>query len=198
MQQKDDMKRISTIKAVGALASTILIAALATPGFAVAAARGESGGGGLTVAYSECMRAHGVSDFPDPNSQGQIQLSGGPGSDLNPDNPTFKNAQNACQSKQPRPTAAQQAQAEAYALRVARCMRAHGIKDYPDPTSGSGGRVSINLNNNPGSDLNPNNPAFQRAQAKCMPNAPKLPGGDHTSSGGGSGGGQTSTDNGVG
>jgi hypothetical protein len=145
------------------------------------------------LAYSECMRAHGVSDFPDPNSQGQIQLNGGQGSDLNPDNPIYKNANNACESKQPKPTPAQQAQAEAYALRVAECMRANGIKDYPDPSSHSGGRISINLNNSPGSDLNPNNPLFQRAQHKCMPNAPKLPGGEHTSSGGGSGGGQTSS-----
>ena len=150
------------------------------------------------LAYAECMRAHGVSDFPDPDSQGRIRIHGGQGSDLNPDNPTFKNAQKACQSKQPKPTPAQQAQAQAYALRVARCMRAHGIKDYPDPSTGSGGGISIHLNNSPGSDLNPNNPLFQRAQAKCMPNAPKLPGNRQTSNGGGSGGGQTSTNNGVG
>jgi hypothetical protein len=150
------------------------------------------------LSYSECMRSHGVSDFPDPDSQGRIQITSGPGSDLNPDNPVYQNAQKACQSKQPKPTPAQQAQAQAYALRVAQCMRAHGIKDYPDPSAGSGGKISIRLNNSPGSDLNPNNPLFQRAQKKCMPNAPKLPGSDRTSSGGGSGAGQTSTNNGVG
>jgi hypothetical protein len=32
------------------------------------------------LAYSQCMRAHGLADFPDPNSQGQIALSAGPGS----------------------------------------------------------------------------------------------------------------------
>ena len=147
------------------------------------------------LSYSKCMRAHGVSDFPDPDSQGRIEIQGGPGSDLNPDNPTYKNAQKACQSKQPKPTPAQQAQAQAYALRVAQCMRAHGVKDYPDPSTGSGGGISIHLNNSPGSDLNPNNPLFQRAQAKCMPNAPKLPGG-HTTSGSGSG--NATTNNGVG
>jgi hypothetical protein len=136
-----------------------------------------------------------VPNFPDPDSQGRIAIQGGPGSGLNMNSPAFQNAQKACQSKQPKPTPAQQAQAQAYALRVAECMRAHGIKDYPDPPAGSGGRISINLNNSPGSDLNPDNPAFQRAQAKCMPNAPKLPGHDHTSSGGGSGGGQISTNN---
>jgi hypothetical protein len=140
------------------------------------------------LAYSRCMRSHGVPDFPDPNSSGQLVIQGGPGSGsgLDPNSSAFKNAENDCKSKQPQPTPAQQAQAKQFALRVARCMRAHGIKDYPDP-SGSG-RIRISLNNNPGSDLNPNNPLFQRAQAKCMPNAPKLPGGGKQNATSGSGG----------
>jgi hypothetical protein len=144
------------------------------------------------LAYSECMRSHGVPDFPDPNSHGQLLISGGPGSDLNPDSPAFKNADKACQSKQPKPTQQQQAQAQQFALRVAECMRRHGIKDYPDPPSGSGGRISLNLNGSAGSDLNPNNPLFQAAQKACMPNAPKLPTGRQNSGSGGitsSGGG---------
>jgi hypothetical protein len=142
------------------------------------------------LAYSQCMQSHGVPNFPDPDSQGRILIQGGPGSSLDPGSATFKNAENKCKSKQPQPTPAQQAQAEQYGLRVARCMRAHGIKDYPDP--GPGGRIQIRLSNNPGSDLNPNNPLFQRAQAKCMPNAPKLPGGKNTTSGSG-GSGQMSS-----
>jgi hypothetical protein len=75
-------------------------------------------------------------------------------------------------------------------------MRAHGIKDYPDP--GTGGRINIRLNNNPGSDLNPNNPLFQRAQAKCMPNVPKIPGGAGRTGGQSSGGGGISSSSGLG
>jgi len=142
------------------------------------------------LAYSRCMQTHGVPNFPDPDSQGRIMITGGPNGGLDPQSTAFKNAQKDCQSKQAKPTPAQQAQAQAYALRVAQCMHAHGIKDYPEPSASSGGRISIRLNNNPGSDLNPNNPAFQRAQAKCMPNAPKLPGGNKTNgSGSGSGSG---------
>ena len=144
------------------------------------------------LAYSQCMQSHGVPNFPDPDSQGRIAITGGPNSGIDPNSPAFQNAQKDCSSKQPKPTPAQQSQAEAYALRVAQCMHAHGIKDYPEPNGSSGGRIQIRLNNNPGSDLNPNNPAFQRAQAKCMPNSPKLPGGDKTS-GGGSGGGLSQT-----
>ena len=49
------------------------------------------------LAYSRCMRAHGVPDFPDPNASGGLQLSGGPGSDLDPNNPAFQAAQRVCQ-----------------------------------------------------------------------------------------------------
>ncbi len=133
-------------------------------------------GGNATeaLAFSQCMRAHGVADFPDPNAQGQIQISGGANSDLSPNNPTFQKAQNACQSKMPKPSPAQQAQALKSALKMAQCMRAHGITDFPDPST-SGGGIRISLNGSPGSDLNPNDPAFQAAQKVCMPNAPSLP-----------------------
>lgn len=143
------------------------------------------------LAYSHCMQTHGVPNFPDPDSHGRILIQGGPGSSLDPGSAAFKNAQNHCKSLQPQPTAAQQAQAEQQALRVSECMRAHGIKDYPDPSGN--GRISISLNNTPGSDLNPNNPLFQRAQAKCMPNAPKIPTGSQNKTSGGGASGQVSS-----
>jgi hypothetical protein len=48
--------------------------------------------------FSKCMRANGIADFPDPSGDG-LQLSGGPGSDLNPNNPTFKSASKTCAKK---------------------------------------------------------------------------------------------------
>jgi hypothetical protein len=45
--------------------------------------------------FSECMRANGIPDFPDP-SGGRFQLSSGPGSDLNRNNPIFQRAQQKC------------------------------------------------------------------------------------------------------
>lgn len=69
------------------------------------AAAAAAGGGPTTkkpdaaklLNFSKCMRAHGLHDFPDPNPGGGLQISGGPGSDLSPDNPTFQRAQTACQ-----------------------------------------------------------------------------------------------------
>ena len=48
--------------------------------------------------YSACMRANGVPDFPDPTGGG-LSIQVHPGSDLNPDNPTFQNASKLCAKK---------------------------------------------------------------------------------------------------
>src|SRR5262245_15600297 len=46
--------------------------------------------------YATCMRGHGISDFPDPASDGTLQVQAQPGSDLDPSNPRFKAADTAC------------------------------------------------------------------------------------------------------
>jgi hypothetical protein len=48
--------------------------------------------------FSQCMRAHGIPDFPDP-SGGGLSIHLQPGSDLNPHNPTFQNASKLCARK---------------------------------------------------------------------------------------------------
>jgi hypothetical protein len=51
---------------------------------------------------SICMRAHGISDFPDPTAEGiRIPVPKNPGSDLSPNNPRFQAAEKACQSLGP-------------------------------------------------------------------------------------------------
>ena len=56
------------------------------------------------LAFSACMRSHGVPDFPDPTFTGggaQLKLRSSPGSDLNPQSPRFQAAQTACQGNLP-------------------------------------------------------------------------------------------------
>jgi phage-related tail fiber protein len=52
------------------------------------------------LAFSACMRSHGLKDFPDP-SNGGLRIDAHPGSDLDPANPTFQSAQKACQKYAP-------------------------------------------------------------------------------------------------
>ena len=49
--------------------------------------------------FSECMRANGIPDFPDPNTGGGLQIRVQPGSDMGPQNPTFLNASKLCSKK---------------------------------------------------------------------------------------------------
>jgi hypothetical protein len=158
-----------------------------TPAGNTGSPRGGSGGGaagnsghatvglgGITVQFAQCMRTHGVENFPDPDGQGQVQFSG-----VNPGSPSFQAAQRACAKYSPNggkpPSAAQQQQAVAQALKFSECMRSHGISDFPDPqVSSSGGHVgiSIRIGGSKGSDLDPNNPQFQAAQKACRSVAP--------------------------
>jgi hypothetical protein len=131
--------------------------------------------------FSACMRKHGVTNFPDPDAQGDIQYSG----DLS--SSTFSSAQAVCKKLLPnggQPTPAEQAQRQREMLDFSKCMRSHGIKDFPDPTF-SNGRGGISIHSTPGSDLDPSNPQFQAAQKACQGKLPfKIPGAARKSSGG--------------
>jgi hypothetical protein len=50
------------------------------------------------VKFSQCMRANGVPDFPDP-SNGGLSFNRAGGGDLNPSNPVFQNASTLCAKK---------------------------------------------------------------------------------------------------
>jgi hypothetical protein len=146
----------TTVADVGANVTT-------PPNPAVAAKQYEK-----ALKFTQCMRAHGIADFPDPGAGGGIQISGGgPNSDLNPSSVTFMAAQNACQKYSPvqQPSAGQQAQLQARALALSACMRKHGVPNFPDPQFMSGGRVLEKIPN--GSGMDPSSPMFQAAQQKC-------------------------------
>ena len=49
------------------------------------------------VKFSQCMRANGVPDFPDPSPDGSLHFQ--VGGDLNPSNPVFQNASDLCAKK---------------------------------------------------------------------------------------------------
>jgi len=136
---------------------------------------GSGGGKGMHVAmrgnlkFSQCMRANGVHNFPDPNGNGLIAIASSSG--LDPNSPVYRSAQKKCAADLPnggKPTPQQLAKMKRNALAFSACMRAHGIKDFPDPDfSGGGVRLSLG-SRRPGSDLNLNNPTFQKAQQACQ------------------------------
>ena len=79
------------------------------------------------------MRAHGVTNFPDPSANGGFAFNTGSGV---VSSPTFQTAQATCQKFmgggagfQANPSK----QTMAKLLRIATCMRAHRIHQFPDP-----------------------------------------------------------------
>jgi len=98
-------------------------------------------GAAQLVRYSQCMRAHGVTNFPDPTSSGGLTLD-----KSTIESPQYQTASQACRSLAPAGSqnATVSLHEQAQALRFARCMRAHRVSNFPDPsTSGSGGPVGF-------------------------------------------------------
>jgi len=84
------------------------------------------------VKLSECIRAHGVPHFPDPDPKGEYQF----GIDVSP--AVWKKATEACKDLTPPGTFSgkRSPKQQSDALRFAECVRANGVKDFPDPVNG--------------------------------------------------------------
>ena len=84
-----------------------------------------------SLAFAQCMRNHGYPRFPDPDSAGNLNMTG-----INLNTPRGRSAGAACNAQvapaNPNP-GQQNAQALSQALKFSRCMRAHGVTNFPDP-----------------------------------------------------------------
>jgi hypothetical protein len=148
-------------------AATIATAALALLAAACSGSPSSTGGAsnavGSTssssvVGFSRCMRSHGVPNFPDPGSSGQINIKT---SGVDPNTSQYEAAQGACQHLLPTTGSLQQQTDQCMQSHVcppalvqqiltvertyARCMRSHGFPNWPDPTIGSRGTPVFDL-----------------------------------------------------
>ena len=84
------------------------------------------------VKFAECIRAHGVSDFPDPNeNEFEYGVSVTPA--------VWQRATTACKDLQPPGTlsAERTPEEQSAALTFARCIRDNGVKDFRTPSTAS-------------------------------------------------------------
>lgn len=121
--------------------------------------------------FANCMRAHGVPNFPDPSAGGGLKFQSDGG--INPQSPAFQSAQKACGSLAPGgggPPSMSESQRLA-AIRFAKCMRTHGQPNFPDPTlTAPTGPPVLALRGMVfalGPGINPRSQAFRQAAAKC-------------------------------
>jgi hypothetical protein len=136
--------------------------------------QGDPANAGKALAFAKCMRAHGVSNFPDPTGgELNLQVQKTPNSTsvngVEVNGPVFQSALQACRSYLPNgghPSAAQTAKVKAQALAMSRCMRSHGVPNFPDPQfrNAPGGGFGIRIG---GPGIDPSSPAFQAAQKAC-------------------------------
>jgi hypothetical protein len=90
------------------------------------------------LAYARCMRQHGI-NMADPKLDANESMGSVLPEGVNPDDPKFKAAQQACQQYTPnggQPIKPNQQQRQQL-LAFARCMRQHGI-NMPDPDANGG------------------------------------------------------------
>jgi hypothetical protein len=100
--------------------------------------------GASPVAFASCMRANGVPNFPDPKAGGGFVIPAG----ANPAAPAFMAAQVKCKKflpggGPPGPGAKTHPSAQTLEklVRIAQCMRQHGVPQFPDPETS----VPLNL-----------------------------------------------------
>jgi hypothetical protein len=90
------------------------------------------------LAFSRCMRANGVPNFPDPSAGATAEFTLPPGT--SPEAPAFQAARAKCRNLlpgggPPGPGSTTHPSAETLSklVRIARCMRQHGVPQFPDP-----------------------------------------------------------------
>jgi hypothetical protein len=137
---------------------------------AFAASAVESG-----LAFTRCIRSHGVPNFPDPKVSGQTVRMGSPST---VQSPAFQAAAQACQRllpKGPPSSEPPSSQAQGQILEVSACMRKHGISGFPDPSTSPPSNPAGNSGviGNGGyylaipKSIDTNSPAFEQAAATC-------------------------------
>jgi hypothetical protein len=150
-----------TVAAIIATAAVALLAAACSSSQSSAGSphTGGSAASPSAVAYSNCMRSHGVPNFPDPGSGGTL-----PKTDarrLGVSDSQLQAAQRACQHQLPNADSFEQQAQQCFLAgncpqalvqqiltagrTFARCMRSHGVPNWPDPSIGPQGHPAFNL-----------------------------------------------------
>ncbi|HEY8737802.1 MAG TPA: hypothetical protein VIO62_12255 [Candidatus Dormibacteraeota bacterium] len=163
-----------TLRSLAALALTAMVALISACGSNVPAQTGTGGNNSAAnlakaVKFAQCMRANGVSAFPDPDASGQLTIDGvANGSSVDPSSAVFIQAISACKDLEPPGLMGHQRSPEQQkvALKFAQCMRDNGVPDFPDPTP-NGPLIDTTRIPSVG-DKDPHSiPALQAAMGKC-------------------------------
>jgi hypothetical protein len=133
------------------------------------------------VAFSRCVRSHGVANFPDP--QAGVSNEKFPSArQLRVSSSELSTAENACQRLLPAGIDDQFPAAEVplllrRMLPFSSCMRSHGVPNFPDPAVDSEGRPIFPLSAHGISRNYSHSQRFATVMGKCQNLAPRQLGG---------------------
>ncbi|MET9384258.1 hypothetical protein ABZY09_25055 [Streptomyces sp. NPDC002928] len=107
------------------------------------------------LGFAKCVREHGFPDFKDP------EPNKGLGDGIDPNDPEFKKASEACKQYMPPAPAPGEGGDQTWSakdkLKYAKCMRESGVPSFPDPSSDGGFKL----------ETDPNTPQFKKAEKAC-------------------------------
>jgi hypothetical protein len=142
----------------------------------------RTGSRGMTVGYSACMRDHGVPNYPDPDSSGNLTKQGA--QHLGVGEAQLEAAEAACHHLLPASTSLTPASFRQCVLagdcphtlvalaltemrNFAACLRNRGLSQWPDPSLGPNGVPSFDLSGAGYSRAQASSAPIRRAQAMC-------------------------------
>jgi hypothetical protein len=159
--------------AIIAAAALALLAAACGGSPSSTGSGGSSNAGGSTnsqmLAFSQCMRSHGVPKFPDPSS-GNVKVERA--QEYGVSTSQLQAAENDCLHLLPPGADDQFPPAEVQLLlpgmrRFSQCMRSHGVPNFPDPTTDSQGRPVFDLSDAGFSLQQSHSPQFTSLMNEC-------------------------------
>jgi hypothetical protein len=156
---------------LAALISVIAVAVISGCGSAVPTGSGSSdpiaANHAKAVKFSECMRANGVSNFPDPDASGNLTIDQvANGSKLDTSSPAWQQAISVCKSFEPSgfTGSKRSARQQSAARQFAQCIRQNGVPDFPDPTPNG---PLVDTNRIPSAGTSAGMSALHTAMHKC-------------------------------
>jgi hypothetical protein len=133
------------------------------------------------LTYSACMRSHGVPSYPDAASGGQLPK--GDAQAFGVSDAQYQTAQRTCQHLLPTGGSFDQQAQECIQAgdcppslvqqmltadrKLARCMRSHGVPNFPDPASGGSGGPFFPISRVGISEAASRTPQFESALDEC-------------------------------
>ena len=138
------------------LRTALLVAALMPP-LTATAQQAPADDDDAALAYAQCMRDNGYTEFPDPTPGEGLRFLMSPGGA-----PRFEKAAAACRELAPAGMRDEDITPEALdaLLKLAQCVRENGVPDFPDPTAKGGFELG-------GISGGPDDPKLKAAMGAC-------------------------------